>query len=327
MVAEARAARPDVEPRQAALLRACGGRAAARGEDGYPARLLALRYPPDRVFLAGAWSPAARAVAIVGARGASGDGMDVARRLARDLAGAGVAVLSGLARGIDTAAHEGALEGGGRSGAVLGTGLDRAYPRANARLQARLRDSIGLLTEVPPGGAPRPSTFATRNRLLAALADGVVLVQGRAESGALITAREARSIRRPVGAVPWDPRDPLSEAPHALIRAGDAVLVRHADDVLELLGLAAGVEGARPGDGPVEELRRPAGTEAPPPGGDEARLLAALRHHPEPLDIAAARAGLAAGAAAAAFVTLELRGLAESVSGGLARLSRPARRS
>ena len=324
MTEEARAAPRAGDGRAAALLRAGGGRAVASGDAGYPARLLALRNPPDIVFLAGTWRLEEPAVAIVGARGASGDGMDVARGLARDLAGAGVAVLSGLARGIDTAAHEGALEAGGRSGAVLGTGLDRAYPRANAALQERLRESIGLLTEVPPGSAPRPATFATRNRLLAALADAVLVVQGRAGSGSLITAREAGILGRPVGAVPWDSRDPLGEAPHGLIRSGEAVLVRHAGDVLELLGSAGRAIHAAVGPREGAQIAPAALGEIPPPGSDEARLLAALRRQPAPLDAAAVRAGLAAAAAAAALVTLELRGLAETAPGGLARRTRGA---
>ena len=294
--------------------------------EGYPERLLALRHPPDVVYLGGSWSGAGPSVAIVGARAASGDGIDVARRLAADLAAAGVGVLSGLARGIDTAAHEGAIDAGGRSGAVLGTGLDRAHPRENARLQARLRDSIGLLTEIPPGSAPRPSTFATRNRLLAALADAVVVVQGGGRSGALITAREAAALGRPVGAVPWDCRDPLSAAPHELIRGGQAVLVRHAGDVLELIGAGAGAGPGAPtrgsaAAGAAASDVRPGSALLASLAPEEARLLEALRRHPQPLDAAAARADLSAAAAAAALVTLELRGLAQSLPGGLARLS------
>jgi DNA processing protein len=316
-----RAARPDAESRIAAVLRGCEGRAVTPGDDGYPGRLLLLRSPPSVVYLAGSWRLDVPAVAIVGARASNGDGEDFARSLAAELASSGIAVLSGLARGIDAAAHAGALDAGGRSGAVLGTGLDRAYPRANARLQARLRDSIGLLTEVPPGHAPRPSTFASRNRLLAALSDAVVLVQGRGDSGALITAREARDLGRPVGAVPWDPRDPLAEAPLGLLRAGRAELVRHAGDVLELMGCAALRSPDSAGAGPAlpEDGARAVSLA---PGGDEARLLAALRRRPEPLDVAAARAGLTLAAAGAAFVVLELHGLAETAPGGLARRAR-----
>ncbi len=308
--------RPAGDAGARALLRRHGGREARAGEPGYPERLKALRSPPPVVYLAASWADTGPSVAIVGARAASDDGRDVARALAADLARHGVAVLSGLARGIDAAAHEGALDAGGRSGAVLGTGLDRAYPRENAPLQARLRDSVGLLTEVAPGATPRPSTFASRNRLLAALADATVVLQGRRHSGALLTAREARDLGRPVGAVPWDCRDPLGEAPHALIRSGDATLVRGAEDVLELLGVAA-VEGPRALAPDPEEEAAAGGLPA-----EEARLRAPLRRRPRPLAAVAAAAGLAAPAAAAALVSLELRGLARSEPGGLVARAR-----
>ncbi len=309
--------RPATDARALALLRDCGGRAARLEEPEYPEGLRGLRSPPPIVYLAGAWAPVSPAVAIVGARNASPDGRDVARRLAADLAGSGVAVLSGLACGIDTAAHEGALDAGGRSGAVLGTGLERAYPRENAALSERLRTSVGLLSEIPPGSTPRPSTFASRNRLLAALAGATIVVQGRAHSGALVTAREARYLGRPVGAIPWDCRDPLGEAPHALIRAREATLVRHAGDVLELLGMgrrALGSRGATAGFQLALEESQVPRDELPEA---EARLLAALRHRPLPLDVVAFAAGLSAAVAGAALVSLELKGLARSEAGGL----------
>jgi len=178
----------------------------------------------------------------------------------------GVAVVSGLARGIDTAAHQGALDAPGVSGAVLGTGVDRAYPRENAALQARLARSLGLMSEIPSGGTATRGTFATRNRLLAAMVDVVVVVQGRAGSGSLITAQEAARLGRPVAAIPWDSREPLGEAPHALIRDGVATLVRDADDVLDLIpgfregarsaGPAAARDGLAGGSGALPRLAR-----------------------------------------------------------------------
>jgi DNA processing protein len=238
----------------------------------------------------------------------------VTRSLAADLARSGVAVLSGLARGIDTAAHEGALDAGGRSGAVLGTGIERAYPRENAALQVRLRSSVGLLSEIAPGSSSRPGCFASRNRLLAALSDATIVVQGRERSGALLTAREARDLGRPVGAVPWDCRDPLGEAPHALIRAGEATLVRHVQDVLDLLG-----RGARAATSERELVPEEPGARGADLPRMESRLLAALRRRPLPLDVVAAAAGLSAAEAGAALVSLELLGLAWSEPGGLVR--------
>ncbi|HEY7728358.1 MAG TPA: DNA-processing protein DprA [Candidatus Eisenbacteria bacterium] len=308
----------------------------ALGAPGYPERLRQLRRPPQVVYLVGPWADPAPAVAIVGARDANGDGLDVARGLAADLARAGFAVLSGLARGIDSAAHEGALDAGGRSGAVLGTGIGQIYPPESATLTHRLRRSLGLLSELPPGDSGRPSTFASRNRLLAALADAVLVVQGRARSGALITAREGLALGRPVGAVPWDCRDPLGEAPHRLIRAGLATLVRHAGDVIDLLRIPPGAPPRDAAVAPWDERGGGAAGAGPAPGDGtdaervgldpgEALLLSVLRSHPQRLDQAAARAGMTAAAAAAAVVALELRGLAESAPGGLIRRARGGR--
>ena len=302
----------------------------------YPGRLRELRRPPPFVFLAGPWIDAAPAVAVVGARGASADGLDVARWIAAGLARAGIAVLSGLARGIDSAAHEGALDAGGRSGAVLGTGIDLVYPPESAGLAERLRGSLGLLSELSPGHTGRPGTFASRNRLLAALADAIVVVQGRARSGALLTAREGLLLGRPVAAVPWDCRDPLAEAPHALIRSGRARLVRHAGDVIEILHLSRGLvpvsRGAVPGSAATWSGRPPEGDreDGADAGGEgldpaETALWAALRRHPQLLDQAAVRAGLSAATASAALVTLELRGLVESGPGGFVRRARRGR--
>jgi len=306
-------------------------REVARGGEGYPERLASLKRPPHRVFLEGPWDHAGPVVAVVGSRDANGDGLDVARSLARGLARAGAAVISGLAHGIDAAAHEGALDAGGASGAVLGTPLDRVYPPRHAALQRRLAGSLGLLSELAPGTAPTRGTFASRNRLLAAMADAVVVVQGRKGSGSLLTAAAARSLGRPVGAIPWDPRERLAVAPLSLLRAGTASLVRDEDDVLELIARASGGGGLpwRPGAGPDSGSARPAtgsrpssrsGADLGPPlSGAEARLFAALRRHPEPLENAAARCGLSPPEAGAAMVVLELAGRAERVAGGLVR--------
>jgi len=269
------------------------------------------------VYLLGPWDHPGPTVAIVGARRATDDGLDVARELARTLAVQGVAIVSGLARGIDAAAHEGALEAGGRSGAVLGTSLDEIYPREHASLQSTLSHSLGLMSEIPPGDPATPGTFASRNRILAAIADAVVVVQGRARSGSLITAKAASRLGRPVGAIPWDSREPLGEAPHELISSGAARLVRHAGDVLKLLGIDAPRPAVASGRSlaaalPVKDL-------APP----EAALYRALRNRPRSLDDLARAAKLTAAELGVALVSLELSGLAHRAPGGLARRSRP----
>lgn len=284
-------------------------------QKGYPRGLSELHPAPQPIFLVGPWNHPGPLVAIVGARNATDDGRDVARELAGALVARGIAVVSGLARGIDAAAHEGALEAGGPSGAVLGTSLDEIYPRQHASLQLALSRSLGLMSEIKPGDPATPGTFASRNRILAAIADAVVVVQGCSRSGSLITAKEALRLGRPVGAVPWDPREALGQAPHELIRAGKATLVRHADDVLELLGKDT-LSPAAPGRSPVAA---PAIQSLPP---HEAALYRALRERPRPLDDLAAAASLTAAELNVALLALELNGLAQRAPGGLARRRR-----
>ncbi len=302
------------------LLERHEGRGVIPSDDGFPRRLLDVRPSPTVVFLVGSWTHVTPTVAVVGARDATDDGMDVARDLAASLARAGVAVVSGLARGIDAAAHRGALDAGGLSGAVLGTGIERAYPRSNAGLQERLSRSLGLMSEILPGTAPTAATFATRNRLLAALSDVVVVVQGRERSGSLITAREAARMGRRVAALPWDSREPLSEAPHRLIREGIATLARGVEDVLEMLPgapLSAGAEST-PREIASASLR---GVDALSTelGELETRLYRVLRERPLPLDRLASACSLSAAELMAALVTLELSGLARRTPGGFAR--------
>jgi len=300
------------------------GRAVPVQDRACPAGLSSLAGGPRVVFLAGPWSHPGPLVAIVGSRDASDDGCDVAYGLARSLAEQGVAVVSGLARGIDAAAHRGALEAGGKSGAVLGTGLERVYPKEHRALQRALSGSLGLLSALLPGSPPTRKTFASRNRILAAISGAVVVVQGRERSGALLTAAAARRLGRPLAAVPWDSRDPLGAAPHALIRAGAATLVRGAADVLELLGAGPAAPAAAM-FGPVVPAAAmpPAIPAAPTEGaalGDREELLwAALRERPEPLDHAALRAKLTIAEASAAFVLLEILGRARREPGGAVR--------
>jgi len=304
-----------------------GGRALPVHDRACPAGLASLAGGPRVVFLAGPWNHPGPLVAIVGARDASDDGCDVAYGLARSLAEQGIAVVSGLARGIDAAAHRGALEAGGVSGAVLGTGLERVYPAEHRDLQRSLAGSLGLLSALLPGTAPTPNTFASRNRILAAISNAVVVVQGRERSGALLTAAAARGLGRPVAALPWDSRDPLGAAPHALIHEGAATLVRGAADVLELLGAEQG-PGSRSAPRAVASPASRSAPAAPrggaPPGGAamgdrEERLWSALRERPEALERAALRAKLSIAEASAAFVLLEIVGRARREPGGAVR--------
>jgi DNA processing protein len=213
-----------------------GGRLLHCGHPGYPRYLQHLPDPPPVLYALGTLEVAdERAVAVVGSRAASSYGRSVTRALARDLARAHVTVISGLARGIDAAAHRSALEAGGRSLAVLGSGLDRPYPPEHATLIQQLAASAGVVTEFALGTPPVPTNFPVRNRIIAGLALATVVVEAAPKSGALITARLANDYGRSVFAVPGSVGSLLSAGPHELIRQG-ALLVQSAADVLAALG-------------------------------------------------------------------------------------------
>ena len=312
--------------RGAAILDACGARAVPPEDPTYPRGLRDLAkldrddsLRPDArvhrskktlrptVFLRGSWS-AERTVAIVGSRRATLDGVRVARDLAASLAERGIAVVSGLAEGIDAAAHEGALEAGGRSGAVLGTSIEDCFPASHARLQERLAGSFGLMTEVFPGSPPSQRSFSERNHLLAAISDLIVIVQGDGKSGALITTGAARAMERPVGAIPWDIYEALGAASHRLLHDGHAVLIRGPEDALALLGMESE---------PSDDKR--AHPSLPSLDGTESRALAAIGRVPRSFDEIAAASGLTAAELGAAFLKLEILGLARREAGGRVR--------
>jgi DNA processing protein len=312
--------------RGATLLTARGARAIAPEDPAYPRGLRDLEKLSRRdsggtdprirrdaslpvVFLRGPWD-SERTVAIVGSRRATLDGVRVARELAVSFAERGIAVVSGLAQGIDAAAHEGALKAGGRSGAVLGTSIHRCFPAAHARLQERLAASLGVMTEVFPGSPSSPAAFSTRNHLLAAVADLTVIVQGDVKSGALITAGAARAMGRPVGAIPWDIYEALGAASHRLLHDGRAVLIRGPGDALALLGESR----------PAAKRRRHAPA-IPALDEVESRAFASIGRVPRPFDEVAAASGLTAPELLAALLKLEILGLARREAGGRVRRS------
>jgi DNA processing protein len=171
-------------------------------------------------------------VAVVGARACTDYGAHVARTIARELAAGGVTVVSGLARGVDGWAHRGALEAG-RTVAVLGCGIDRDYPRAHSELAKQIEASGGIVSEYEPGTEPAPWRFPARNRIIAALADAVVIVEARERSGALITVDLAMEIGRPIYAVPGEITSNLSYGTNDLLRYGHATLLRSAAELLD----------------------------------------------------------------------------------------------
>ncbi len=211
-----------------------GARAITVLDPDYPRELAGIALPPPVLFVRGQL-PAAPAVAIVGSRLADGYGLEIAARFARHLAAAGVVVVSGMARGIDAAAHEGALAAPlGRTVAVLGCGMGVDYPPGQARLAAAIAARGALVSEFPCGTPARPWCFPVRNRTIAALAAVTLVVQATPRSGSLDTARHARDLGRPVYAVPGPVFSPLSWGPHTLLRRG-ALLAGHPEDILDAL--------------------------------------------------------------------------------------------
>ena len=214
----------------------------------YPAALRLIPDAPLVLYLAGEAGPLDRCVAVVGSRAPTQPAKEFARELASDLGAAGWTVVSGMARGIDAAAHEGALRGGGRTVAVLGCGVDVVYPPEAGRLRWRILGQGALLSEYPPGVRPLPWHFPARNRILSGISQGIVVVEAPSRSGALITARLALDQGREVMAVPGNPLYPHTAGSNRLIRDG-AVPVTSACDVIEALGwsgkrsMGEGVEG------------------------------------------------------------------------------------
>jgi DNA processing protein len=297
-----------------------GARLLLLGAPDYPPLLATIADPPPTLWALGdaslAWRPA---VALVGARNASALGCRMAARLAADLGRAGLVVASGLARGIDAAAHEAALPTG--TIAVQAGGIDEVYPPENAGLAAEIAARGLRLSEMPFGHPPRPQDFPRRNRIVSGLALGVVVIEGAERSGSLITARNALDQGREVMAVPGNPLDPRAGGCNALIRDG-AVLVRHAADVAEALAEVLGRRLAVPA--PSAPPREPAAV----PGaalGD--RLLSRLGSAAVAEDLLTRDLAAPAAAVAAALVELELAGLVVGAEGVYRALTRERSRA
>jgi DNA processing protein len=221
----------DAVKKAMAALEAQGAYAVGLTDPGYPAALKHTADPPVVLYVRGSLEEIEPAVAIVGTRSPTPYGRETARGMARSLSAMGVTVVSGLARGIDTAAHTGALEGETNTVAVLGTGIDVPYPAENGALASRIAQRGAVVTEYPPGTPPDPGNFPRRNRIISGLSAGVVVVEAAMRSGALITARFAGEQGRILMAVPGLTTNARTLGPHHLIRQG-AVLVRDADDVV-----------------------------------------------------------------------------------------------
>jgi DNA processing protein len=272
-----------------------GVRLLLAGDPDYPAALADLNDPPPYVFALGALEMlAAPVVAIVGTRRATRYGERVARELAGALAREGVAVVSGLARGIDAAAHTAALEVGGRTIAVLGTGVDVPYPAAHRALHTRIAAGGLLLAEEPPGERASAASFPRRNRIIAAIAQATIVIEAPVKSGALITATHALELGRTVAAVPGPIDSAASAGSNELLRDG-AIVIAGVADALALVGVSVPSRATPP------ELHDPT----------ERAVWDALAAGPADMDLLCARAALPARDCLAAVTALEMRGAIE----------------
>ncbi len=280
------------------------------GDEDYPAALLQTADPPCLLYATGRIAQlrqmqATRALAVVGSRNPTPQGRLNARAFARHLASSGLCIVSGLALGVDGAAHEGALEGAATGAlptvAVVGTGLDRVYPKHHLLLARQITQRGLILSEYPLGTPPLPENFPRRNRILSGLAQGTLVVEAALESGSLITARQALEQGREVFAIPGSIHSPQSKGCHALIRQG-AKLAESAQDVLEELRL------------PDPFAQVPLALNTPTP---EQGLLTLLGHEPVGLDALQARCGLPTAQLQAELLDMELAGQIERLPGGL----------
>lgn len=299
--------------REIATVEKLGARYLFLGEPGYPGLLAELETAPPALIVRGRAELAERmTIAMVGARNASAAACRFARQLAIGLGEAGVTVVSGLARGVDTAAHLGSIERG--TIGVIASGIDIVFPPENAALQERVASEGLLLAEQPPGTEPLARFFPSRNRIIAGLAVGTVVVEAAPRSGSLITARIAAEAGRDVMAVPGSPLDPRAQGCNLLIREG-ATLVQSVDDILE---------AARPIDS--RAVRVPVtGFDAEPPADasdtDRARVTGLLGPVPVAVDELIRQAGLAPPVVQIVLLELELSGRLERHAGGRVSLA------
>lgn len=287
------------------------------GHKDYPSLLRSIHRAPPLLYVNGdPGNLGLPQLAIVGSRNPSPSGKSNSFDFARQLAATGFAITSGLALGVDGAAHRGALAAGGKTIAVLGTGIDRIYPHRHRALYRELLDCGGtVVSEFPIGTQPQPAFFPQRNRIISGLSLGVLVVEAAVKSGSLITARFAMEQGREVFAIPGSIHNPLSRGCHALLREG-ATLVEQVDDLREpLQGLLSFKwsevpESAQPVLEPVEK--------------EERLVLLSVGYEDTSLDTVLERSGLEAGRAMSLLMTLELKGLLQQTAGGYQRNPAPA---
>ncbi len=270
-------------------------------DSNYPSLLLQTADPPPLIYVKGNTDLLSMpAIAVVGSRNATVQGVNNAESFAKSLSDSGLCIVSGLALGIDAAAHAGGLAGAGKSVAVVGTGLDRVYPARNKELAHQLAQHGALISEFPLGTPALANNFPRRNRIISGLSLGCLVVEAAVSSGSLITARLALEQGREVFAIPGSIHSALAKGCHQLIKQG-AKLVERADDILEEIQWAS---------------RTGSSTEATSPDGNDDPLLRHLGFDPEPIDALVSRSGLSPEQISAKLLELELAGLVQSLPGG-----------
>ena len=296
------AARRELEPaRELDRIREAGFDVLSWHDPRYPFRLKHAASPPPVLFVRGALDKRdERAVAVVGTRRPSDYGKQMTHELAHGLAAAGIAVVSGLAHGVDGIAHQAALDARGRTIAVVAGGLDRLYPSEHRALAARIAESGAVISEYPLGAKPVRENFPVRNRIIAAMSIAVLVTEAQAKSGTRTTVEAARQEGRAVFALPGSAKSPQSDGTHALIRSGAARLAASADDILEDLDLAAAPEQA-------------AFAQTLPDDPVESSIFDALGPEPLHIDELCRAVGMPAPQTSAALAMMELKGLVRQI--------------
>jgi DNA processing protein len=297
--------RSQLDPqKEAGRLDSLGISFACHTDPDYPENLAAIYDPPPVIFFRGSLKAAGKlSVAIVGTRKPSPYGLVVAEKLAKDLTALGITIISGMARGIDSAAHRGALAGNGRTIAVLGCGPDVVYPRENKKLMEDIINNGAVVSEFPPGTQPEAWRFPVRNRIISGLSQAILVVEAAEKSGALITADFALEQGRDVMAVPGNIVNPLSRGPHRLIKQG-ARLIEGAGDVLDELGIEKLFPVQTGEEAGKMKMSR-----------DEETLYGLLSLEPIALDELITRSGILPQKAMAALMYLEIKGLTRQLPG------------
>ena len=282
-----------------------------QADDNFPSLLLEIPDPPPFLYVNGNLLESSMNIAVIGSRNATSYGITMTKQLCKELAGYQATIVSGMARGIDTAAHLGAMEGGGQTIAVLGSGLAQIYPAENRKLFHEIAETGAVISEFPMHSAPEAHHFPIRNRIISGISLGSVVVEAAKKSGSLITARLAAEQNREVFAVPGSILSFKSSGAHALIKQG-AKLVENAQDILEELSPVFGYSYIQ-----QEKKAKPAGAKALPLSSDESKVFSALGPYPVHIDDLTRKLTIDAGKLAGILLQLELKGVIKQSPGKL----------